>query len=140
MHGISLLCGSSDLIDKVMSSSYSFGVSAGSTTSASSTLVNPLVPPLQPELPLAHTAHSPSSGTPYALGMFAIAEVQVKKDSMVDCGEMLEFELGGLSTEPFKKGNLIVMEVRLLEDVKVPLSLLFVSQQVVDVASNGGLT
>ena len=66
-------------------------------------------------------------------------EVQVKKDSMVDGGKMLEFELGGLCSEPFEKGNLIVVEVRSLEDIEVPLALLCISQRVVDMAGNGGL-
>ena len=54
--------------------------------------------------------------------------------------EMLEFELGGLHLEPFEKSDFVVMEIGELEDVKVPLMLLSVSQQVIDVASNGGLT
>ena len=67
-------------------------------------------------------------------------EVQVIKDTMVDGGEVLEFELGGLCSEPLKKCDLIVVEIGALEDVKVPLMLLCMSRQVVDVASNGGLT
>ena len=59
---------------------------------------------------------------------------------MVDGGEVLELELGGLCSEPLEKCDLIVMEVGVLEDVKVPLMLLCVSQWVVDVASNGRLT
>ena len=67
-------------------------------------------------------------------------EVQVIKDTMVDGGEVLEFELGGLCSEPLKKCDLVVVEIGALEDVKVPLMLLCMSQWVVDVASNGGLT
>ena len=67
-------------------------------------------------------------------------EIQVKKDTMVDCGEVLEFELGGLRSEPFKEGDLVVMKVRPLEDVNVPLTLLCMGQQVVDMAGNGGLS
>ena len=67
-------------------------------------------------------------------------EVQVIKDVMVDGGKVLEFELGGLHSESLKECNLIIVEIGALEDVKVPLTLLFVSWQVVDMASNGGLT
>ena len=66
-------------------------------------------------------------------------EIQVVKDMMVDGGEVLELELGGLCSEPLEKCDLVVVEVGALEDVKVPLTLLCVSQWVVDVASNGGL-
>ena len=66
-------------------------------------------------------------------------EIQVVKDTMVDGGEVLEFELGGLCSEPLEECDLIVMEIGALEDVKVPLTLLCVSWQVVDVAGNGGL-
>ena len=58
---------------------------------------------------------------------------------MVYCSKVLEFELGGLCSEPLKECNFIIIKVRVLEDVKVLLTLLFVSQRVVDVASNGGL-
>ena len=51
-------------------------------------------------------------------------EIQVVKDAMVDCGEVLEFELGVLGTEPFKEHNFIVGEEGLLEDVCNPLTLL----------------
>ena len=67
-------------------------------------------------------------------------EIQVVKDAMVDGGEMLEFELGGLCSEPLEECDLVVVEIGVLEDVKVPLTLLCVSQWVVDVAGNGGLT
>ena len=67
-------------------------------------------------------------------------EIQVVKDMMVDGGKVLEFELGGLCSEPFKECDLVVVEIGALEDVKVPLTLLCVSQRVVDVAGNGGLT
>ena len=53
--------------------------------------------------------------------------------------EMVKLELGGLCSEPFKKSDFIVMEVRALENVEVPLMLLSMSQWVVDVTSNGGL-
>ena len=66
-------------------------------------------------------------------------EIQVVKDSMVDGGEVLEFELGGLCSEPLEECNLIIMKIGALEDIKVPLTLLCVSQWVIDVASNGGL-
>ena len=66
-------------------------------------------------------------------------EIQVEKDTMVDGGEVLELELGGLCSEPLEKCNLVVMEIGALKDVKVPLTLLFVSWQVIDVAGNGGL-
>ena len=59
---------------------------------------------------------------------------------MVDGGEVLKFELGGLCSEPLEECDLVVMEIGALEDVKVPLMLLCVSRQVVDVAGNGGLT
>ena len=67
-------------------------------------------------------------------------EIQVEKDAMVDGGEVLELELGGLCSEPLKKCDFIIMEIGALEDVKVPLMLLCVSRRVVDVAGNGGLT
>ena len=67
-------------------------------------------------------------------------EIQVVKDMMVDGGEVLEFELGGLCSEPLKECDLVVVEIGALKDVKVPLTLLCVSQRVVDVAGNGGLT
>ena len=67
-------------------------------------------------------------------------EIQVVKDTMVDGGEVLEFELGGLCSEPLKECDLVVVEIGVLEDVKVPLMLLCVSRWVVDVAGNGGLT
>ena len=66
-------------------------------------------------------------------------EVQVVKDTMVDCSEVLEFELGVLGTEPFKERNLIVVEEQLLEDICDPLTLLCVRQQVVNVTGNDGL-
>ena len=67
-------------------------------------------------------------------------EIQVEKDAMVDGGKVLELELGGLCFEPLEKCDLVVMEIGALKDIKVPLMLLCVSQRVVDVASNGGLT
>ena len=50
---------------------------------------------------------------------------------MVDCGEVLEFELGVLGTEPFKERNFVVMEERSLKDISDPLTLLCVRQWVV---------
>ena len=66
-------------------------------------------------------------------------EVQVKKDTVVDSGEAVKLELGDLGLEPLGKGDFVVMEVRPLEDIKVPLALLCVRQRVVNVAGNGGL-
>ena len=67
-------------------------------------------------------------------------EIQVEKDTMVDGGEVLELELGGLCSEPLEKCNLVIVEIGALKDVKVPLTLLFVSWRVVDMAGNGRLT
>ena len=67
-------------------------------------------------------------------------EIQVVKDAMVDCGEVLEFELGVPGTEPFEERNFVVGEEGLLEDVCNPLTLLCVHRQVIDVTGNGGLT
>ena len=58
---------------------------------------------------------------------------------MVDGGEVLELELGGLCSEPLKECNLVVVEIGALEDVEVPLTLLCVSRRVVDMAGNGRL-
>ena len=66
-------------------------------------------------------------------------EVEIKEDAMVDGGEMLEFELGSLCMKPFKDSSFISPGVRLLENLKIPLALLCMSWQVVDVVSNGGL-
>ena len=67
-------------------------------------------------------------------------EIQVVKDAMVDCGEVLEFELGVPGTEPFKEHNFVVGEERSLKDVCDPLTLLCVHWWVIDVTGNGGLT
>ena len=67
-------------------------------------------------------------------------EIQVVKDLMVDGGEVLELELGGLCSEPLEECNLIVVEIGALEDVEVPLTLLCMSRRVVDMAGNDGLT
>ena len=67
-------------------------------------------------------------------------EIQVVKDVMVNCGEVLEFELGVLGTEPFKKCDFVVREERSLKDICDPLLLLCVCRRVVDVTGNGGLT
>ena len=66
-------------------------------------------------------------------------EIQVVKDPMVDGGEVLELELGGLCSEPLEECDLVVMEIGVLEDVEVPLTLLCVSRRVVDMAGNGRL-
>ena len=58
---------------------------------------------------------------------------------MVDCSEVLKFELGVPGTEPFKECNFVVREEGSLKDVCDPLTLLCVRQQVVDVTGNGGL-
>ena len=66
-------------------------------------------------------------------------EVQVKKDAVVDSGEPVKLELRDLGLESLGKSDFIIMEVRPLEDIKVPLMLLCVRQQVVNMAGNGGL-
>ena len=58
---------------------------------------------------------------------------------MVDGGEVLEFELGVLGTEPFEERNLVIGKERSLEDVCDPLTLLCVRRRVIDVTGNGGL-
>ena len=67
-------------------------------------------------------------------------EVQTEEDAVVYCSKVLKFKLGGLCSKPLEGCDLVIVEVGALEDVKVPLTLLRVSQQVVDMASNGGLT
>ena len=67
-------------------------------------------------------------------------KVEIEEDTVVYCCEVLEFELGGLCSEPLEECNLIIMEIGALEDVKVPLTLLFMSRRVVNVAGNGRLT
>ena len=67
-------------------------------------------------------------------------EIQVIKDAMVDCSEVLEFKLGVPGTEPFKERDFIVGEERSLKDVCDPLTLLCVRRWVIDVTGNGGLT
>ena len=67
-------------------------------------------------------------------------EVQVIKDTVVDCSEVLKFELGVPGTEPFKEHDLIVREERSLKDICDPLTLLCMCRRVVDVTGNGGLT
>ena len=67
-------------------------------------------------------------------------KIEIEEDAVVYCCEVLEFELGGLCSEPLKECNLVVVEIGALKDVKVPLTLLFVSRWVVNVAGNGGLT
>ena len=51
-------------------------------------------------------------------------EVQVVKDSVVDGGEVLKFELGVPGTEPFKERDLVIVEEQSLEDIHDPLTLL----------------
>ena len=58
---------------------------------------------------------------------------------MVDCSEVLKFELGVLGMEPFKECDLIVGEERSLKDIHDPLTLLCVRRQVVNVTGNDGL-
>ena len=67
-------------------------------------------------------------------------EVQVVKDAMVDCGEVLEFELGVPGTEPFKECDFVVREERSLKDICDPLTLLCMRWWVIDVTGNDGLT
>ena len=64
----------------------------------------------------------------------------LKYNTMVDCSEVLEFELGVLGMEPFKERNFAVGEERSLEDISDPLMLLCMHRRVVDVTGNGGLT
>ena len=59
---------------------------------------------------------------------------------MVDCSEVLEFELGVPGTEPFEEHGFVVGEERSFKDVCDPLTLLCVHRQVIDVTGNGGLT
>ena len=66
-------------------------------------------------------------------------KVEIKEDAVVYCCEVLKFELGGLCSEPLEKGNLVIVEVGSLEGIEVPLPLLSVGRQVVDMAGNGGL-
>ena len=51
-------------------------------------------------------------------------EVQVVKNSVVDGGEMLKFELGVPGVKHFKEHNFIIVEERSLEHVSNPLMLL----------------
>ena len=66
-------------------------------------------------------------------------EIQIVKDTMVDCSEVLEFELGVPGTEPLKECDLVVGEERSLKDIHDPLTLLCMRQWVVNVTGNGGL-
>ena len=59
---------------------------------------------------------------------------------MVDCSEVLKFELGVPGTEPFKECNFVVREEGSLKDVCDPLTLLCMRRQVIDVTGNGGLS
>ena len=67
-------------------------------------------------------------------------EIQVVKDTMVDCSEVLKFKLGVPGTEPFEEHDFVVGEERSLKDVCDPLMLLCVRRRVIDVTGNGGLT
>ena len=66
-------------------------------------------------------------------------EIQVIKDAMVDCGEVLKFELGVLGMEPFEERDFVVREEMSLKDVCDPLTLLCMRRRVIDVTGNGGL-
>ena len=66
-------------------------------------------------------------------------KIEIEEDAVVYCCEVLEFELGGLCSEPLEECDLVIMEIGALEDVKVPLMLLCVSRRVVDMAGNGRL-
>ena len=59
---------------------------------------------------------------------------------MVDCSEVLKFELGVPGMEPFKERDFVIREERSLKDVCDPLTLLCMHRQVIDVTGNGGLT
>ena len=67
-------------------------------------------------------------------------EIQVVKDTMVDCSEVLEFELGVPGMEPFEERNFIVGQERSLKDVCDPLTLLCMRRRVIDMTGNDGLT
>ena len=67
-------------------------------------------------------------------------EIQVVKDAMVDCGEVLEFELGVPGTEPFEEHDFVIGEERSFKDVCDPLTLLCMRRWVIDVTRNGGLS
>ena len=66
-------------------------------------------------------------------------KVEIKEDTVVYCCEVLEFELEGLCSEPLEEGNLVIVEVGSLKGIEVPLPLLSMGWQVVDMAGNGGL-
>ena len=66
-------------------------------------------------------------------------EIEIVEDSVVNSGELLEFELEISCTEPLKEGDFVVVQERPLENVGDPLALLCMHRQVVDVAGNGGL-
>ena len=66
-------------------------------------------------------------------------EVQVKKAVVVDSGEPVKLKLRDLGSEPFSKSDFVIVEVRPLEDIKIPLMLLCVRRWVVSMAGNGGL-
>ena len=66
-------------------------------------------------------------------------EIEIEEDAVVDGGEPVKLELGGLCLKPLNESNFIVVEVGSLEDIEVPLTLLLMSWQVVNVTGNGGL-
>ena len=57
----------------------------------------------------------------------------------MDSSEPVKLELGGLCLEPFDESDFVFVKVRSLEDIEDPLTLLFMSQWVVNVTGNGGL-
>ena len=59
---------------------------------------------------------------------------------MVNGSEPLKFELEVSCMEPLEEGDFIVMQKGPLKNIGNPLALLCVCRQVVNVASNGGLT
>ena len=66
-------------------------------------------------------------------------EIEIEEDAVVDGGEPVKLELGGLCSKPLNESNFVIVEVGSLEDIEVPLVLLLMSWQVVNVTGNGGL-
>ena len=67
-------------------------------------------------------------------------EIEVVEDLVVSSSESLEFELEVSCMEPLKESDFVVVQKGPLKNIGDPLALLCVRQQVVNVASNGGLT